>query len=486
MKYLRLNSQYAVRNEKNCSYIIKRHQQIDKEIDNLTPGITMIPPFIGYILSEIGKNYKEVSILKIAKNLGVQDSSLKLFLDKITNTNAKKIVVNGSNVILPKNLLVFSNNIDENFYITSADFKYSQHFDTKRPSIPLNVTFMVTTKCTTDCIYCYAKRNFKKELSLTEIISTMRECHDIGVVNLGITGGDIFAYPHWRVIVEKAMQFGYHPFISTKTPITKEDVTFLKDTGITDLQFSIDSLSLETLRYMVKSPKNYLDKLKEMFKACQELDIKLDVRSVIINKNGNLYNFKELYAFLIQFNNIKSWAITPAFYSEFKEKYKYIQPDNIQLSTISKYITSLGSSFPIYLNKINQCGYTLRNFSTVEDFVKCNQICHANSFMMAILANGQCTPCEMLYDNPEFSLGNIKESQIFNIWNSSKALKLFKPQQAMVCNASPCSTCKVYTKCRSSIDRRVCFVDIAKTLGVGKGEFPDPRCPESVEMDVIL
>lgn len=106
--------------------------------------------------------------------------------------------------------------------------------------------------------------------------------------------------------------------------------------------------------------------------------------------------------------------------------------------------------------------------------------------MMAILANGQCTPCEMLYDNPEFSLGNIKESQIFNIWNSSKALKLFKPQQAMVCNASPCSTCKVYTKCRSSIDRRVCFVDIAKTLGVGKGEFPDPRCPESVEMDVIL
>ncbi len=32
----------------------------------------------------------------------------------------------------------------------------------------------------------------------------------------------------------------------------------------------------------------------------------------------------------------------------------------------------------------------------------------------------------------------------------------------------------------------VCFVDIAKTLGVGKGDFPDPRCPESVEMDVIL
>ncbi len=71
-------------------------------------------------------------------------------------------------------------------------------------------------------------------------------------------------------------------------------------------------------------------------------------------------------------------------------------------------------------------------------------------------------------------------------WKSSKALKLFKPQQATVCNASPCSACKVYTKCRSSIDRRVCFVDIAKTLGVGKGEFPDPRCLESVEMDVIL
>lgn len=72
----------------------------------------------------------------------------------------------------------------------------------------------------------------------------------------------------------------------------------------------------------------------------------------------------------------------------------------------------------------------------------------------------------MLYDNPDFVLGNINDSSLKSIWNSSKALEIctFSQIDKRETN-SPCKHCKVIEICRKSIDRRVCFVDISKTLG---------------------
>lgn len=108
-----------------------------------------------------------------------------------------------------------------------------------------------------------------------------------------------------------------------------------------------------------------------------------------------------------QFENIIDWVITPAFYSEFKEEYKDYTPRNEQLASISSYVDAQKKHFPIFLNKINKCGYQLKRFKTVNEFVSNNQICHAGNYMLSILTTGICTPCEMLYDNPDFVLGNI-------------------------------------------------------------------------------
>lgn len=61
----------------------------------------------------------------------------------------------------------------------------------ERPRVPIDVNIMVTTKCTTNCCYCYAKRKFDYELSSTEIINIIENCYNLGVVNLNLTGGDI-------------------------------------------------------------------------------------------------------------------------------------------------------------------------------------------------------------------------------------------------------------------------------------------------------
>lgn len=47
---LKLNPQFTIRNEDNCSYLIKRNGTISSLVDKDTQSVTIIPPVIGYIL----------------------------------------------------------------------------------------------------------------------------------------------------------------------------------------------------------------------------------------------------------------------------------------------------------------------------------------------------------------------------------------------------------------------------------------------------
>lgn len=120
----------------------------------------------------------------------------------------------------------------------------------------------------------------------------------------------------------------------------------------------------------------------------------------------------------------------------------------------------------------------------MEGYVSKNQICVANTTGISILANGDCSVCEMLYDNPEYILGNVSNQSITEIWNSDKALGLYTLKQTLFPEDSPCHDCGVFEKCRNSYGKRVCYLDIAKS-GNQKW-YPDPRCPQASPVDMIL
>ena len=181
---------------------------------------------------------------------------------------------------------------------------------------------MVTTACNTNCIYCYAKRNSVISLPLQKIENIIDECHNIGVSNIALTGGDIFAGKDWKELLAYTTYKGYCPFLSTKTPLTDDDIAFLKGIGI---------------------------------------------------------------------------------------------------------------------------------------------------------------------NKPDFILGNVYNNPLKAIWNSPKALDICTSYQIDKRETgSPCKHCKVLDICRKSIDRRICFVDISKTMGKGYFDYPDPRCPQSTITGYIL
>lgn len=486
--FVHLNPQYTLRFEKDCSFLIRRNGIIDSTIDRVSQieSVVLLPTSIGYILDKIGELEFDKSISYLSNLLRIDYNVLSSFLNKILeNENPLKFKTDKTHITLPAKLLVKTNHPTislNNGYYDSCNYTES------RPRIPFSVNFMVTTKCVTNCCYCYAKRNLSHELSSDEILSVIDECHDIGVVNLNLTGGDIFARDDWKILLKRVRKYDYYPFLSTKKPLSSEDIYFLNSIGITDIQFSLDSVDPEILRLTVAADSLYLSKVTEMFDACKEFNLKLAIRSVLCCYNADIQYISELYNFLNSYKEIiRDWVITPAFFSEHQKDYLKYAAKSSDISSIGKYISNCVKPFPILLSKMNSKGYTLQKCETEEEYVRTNQKCYANSYSMSILASGSCTVCEMLYEKPEYNIGSILSSSIKDIWNGKKALSLYNLSQGSLSDNTPCSSCIVFDMCRNKLAKRVCYVDIAK---INKGnttrELPDPRCPKAKKVDVIL
>lgn len=308
-----LNPQYRIINEHSCSYLVRKNGTIDKVIGLETPSVTLLPPSIGYIINSIGLYEYQTSVELLSKRLMISEQSIDFFIKQlIENEYPLKLLFLDHEIFFPKRVLI---KVDDTVKYSSNMRCYEEcGFKEKRPSVPITINFMVTTRCSTNCCYCYAKRNLSKELSTKEILAIIDECHEMGVVNLNLTGGDIFTRKDWQLLLKRTRDYNYYPFLSTKQPLTVDDLNYIKSIGIKDLQFSLDSVDPDLLHRIIASDNNYIDRLIHMFNDCEAIGLKLSIRSVLCSYNSNIEDFKELYIFLKGYNIIKDWVITPAFF----------------------------------------------------------------------------------------------------------------------------------------------------------------------------
>lgn len=494
MSSIYINPQYFLINTKECSYILSKAVPTHEEGKGISGFIGILPPMIGYILYNIDGNDLEQAKKQIADKISLPIKTNDNFIKRLLN-NPEQVgwKYHGYTISFPPYFLINDSGIIKARKIQKADFSPFDAFVPHRPSVPLSVNFMITTKCYTNCIYCYADRNRVDDLSVNEILKVLDEAHKIGVLNLVLSGGDVFAYPEWKKIIARLGIYDYSSILSTKVPLSREDIYYLKKIGkIKSLQISLDSIVSETLQNLLHVKNNYYDKIQKMLEYCSELGIKVNIRTVLTKYNANIQEVRKLYNFINSQKCVVSWVLTPAFYSAFKTDYTNYRASDDDLIEVYKFTQEQldKSNLQIRYNKMSDKKYSLQSYSNVHEYVKGNQICNANTYSVAILSNGTVTVCEMLYDSPPFILGNVRQQSLYNIWNSSKALNLFSYHQTMIVHKenNKCVECKVFDKCKSGLGKRICYSDIVKVYGNDKFEYPDPRCPESlkIEKDIIL
>ena len=121
----------------------------------------------------------------------------------------------------------------------------------------------LTYRCNLHCRHCYTdpyngKEFFPRELTVTEIQRLLGEMHELGVVWLNLTGGDIFMHPDFFEIYEAANRQGFLLQLYTNgTLFTRAIIERLKTLPPFTIDISCHSVNEERFDWFTQVPGSY-------------------------------------------------------------------------------------------------------------------------------------------------------------------------------------------------------------------------------------
>jgi radical SAM protein with 4Fe4S-binding SPASM domain len=477
-----LNPEYDLRADNNR--IIITNRRTDPTINDF---IGFVHPVYAIILSFFDgeKNLVQVMesvaallrkdqavISKIVEPLLENEEGLHFHYDGYHFSFPEKILIRRDDGIIPKKYN------PEDFFIP----KQEMDLESRRLHYPLDILFMVNTRCVTDCIYCYADRikNIDCRIPPERLMGIIREAKELDMRSFDITGGELFLYSHWEDLLAELIANGYAPYISTKCPISTETIRKLKDVGINRIQISIDSIIKEELTKILNVKEDYYYQLLDALKNIDEngFDIYTNTQFTSINTG----HYEELIDYLLNLENIKRINMGAAGFSLYKseENYRRYKPALKEIKKIEAYVNELKEKYAGKIN-INFSGYADKDSiinKAPEDKkknFKDRSRCSGNFYAFFILPDGKVTICEELYWHPAFIIGDLTKQSIKEVWNSKRALELYNISKDMVRDESPCKKCDEFEPCHKY--QGVCWKEVLYAYGRDNWDYADPRCP---------
>lgn len=480
-----LNPCYMLKPDKGKAFLMVRDEVRAKE--NERYNIVLHPIFAMILACFDGDEY-ESSIKRAAKYLNVKLELVRNFVSRITeNENIVYIKFSNKIVYFPPKIIIYSDKEEKHsrYQYKPDDFQYSNLDITfGRHQVINDVMLMITTKCKTDCYYCYAtKEKRNSTLSLDTIKKVVNESIALKVRSVDVIGGDVFAHENWKEIVELLYLNGFTPFLSTKVELNEEDVLHLKNIGVKDIQISLDTLIKDHLLYIVHRKDDYFNKIRQTLNLLEKYNIQTFIHTIVSSKNASIADMESIYEFIKNKKNVKVWRIDPATYSipKGEKKFANYRAKSEELLMLYDFFSKNQFNIPVrYSSLATAAQRPAKRQIHSKAFFENRILCTANYSSLFVLPDGQVTICEQLYWNPRFIVGDINKQSLIDIWNSEKANKLYNLQRSILSDKSHCKKCNYFIECRQKMGG-VCWKEVISAYGEENWDFPDPSCPYAPE-----
>lgn len=487
MNYISLNDDYVLKPDEGQALILTSllgrnlHPEIGDSFTNV------IHPIYAMILSFVDGRQYDFCIRDASEYLDIPAALVKGFIDKLIN-NPDSVYLKSKDGVsqFPPHTIIshpeekkttrYNPNI---FHYTDADVKIKRH---KTPS---ELTLMVNNICVTDCIYCYEDKSKKVScgIPLDRIIDLIREAKRLHVNTFDVIGGEFFLYPHWREVMTELRKNGYHPYLSTKKPLSEDEVRFLADLNIHDLQVSIDSLIEAHLVPSLNVKSGYVNSIRNTLALLRKYGIPLKVHTVLTKYTCNVEDIDSIFLELKDKDNLIDWHIVkadPSLYPRRPYDSFIFSAENLNVVIdhleILKNTSGLSIRYPEKVRE-NEPVSDVLNTSLIknEKLFFNRSFCSGLYSSLYILPDGKVTICEQLYWNKNFIVGDVLENSIEEIWNSDKSTSLYYITRNDIPSDSICHSCDKFEVCRNL--RQVCYREIIRKYGADKWYYPDPSCP---------
>lgn len=295
------------------------------------------------------------------------------------------------------------------------DYFYNKAFSENRP---VSVMIELLTKCNLRCEHCYLPSHTNSGLSLQKIKALFLELRELGIVNISLTGGEIFLRDDLFEIIEFARSLYMRVFLlSNGTLLNSERIARLKTFHIAEFSTTIFSMN-PYIHDSITQKSGSLLLLLNNLREIKEAGIPIRIKTPLMQKN--LENFVKIQAYCEE--NGFEYLVSPLIFSK-----------------------NDGDSSPQML-RIKDCD--LCSAMRIIDSISRNDHLHANNvpcaalfYSFAIDCQGDVYPCNSFF----YKIGNIYHHSLKDIWYSSEELKLIKSIKNS--DLKCCNKCKYSTQC---------------------------------------
>jgi len=319
-----------------------------------------------------------------------------------------------------------------------------------RLTAPIGLTWLVTPKCHSRCIFCCVESNWQENsgmLSVDQLEGIFLQAKSMGVKTITVSGGEPLLREDLPQILRMLTEEGFRVDLSTRYPLKEHKVKMLAEAGLKAIQISIDSHRSSILSLLsggrIRSADPYFQAIKEL----RENGISVHVN--IILTHYNIRDVPELAGELLSIG--------------------------VERITFSRYRRGLNNSdeslFP-----------SLDELKELEEKIGINldgsdrTICSGGRTHLVLRGDGKVSICDRLCHDRRFILGNLKSRSLKEIWDMLLETSLLSPDRELFKN-TPCYECGGFDECRS---RGFCYLN--SFICHGTPFAPDhlgPMCPSS-------
>jgi len=481
--YYIFNPGYQMRKEKKRVVIFKKNR-FDNDLSNV---VCFIHPLIAILISMFdGRTETSKIINDFSHMTSLKKTAIKKTLNKfLLNNKICFLNFDSFRSSIPDDTIIPANGLTRNPVQAKEDFLIPHaELDCKsrRLDAPLDLLFEINFNCLTNCVYCYADRSKKYQpLPLNRILELVREARKLGMRNFDFNGGELFLNENWECILRGLIESDYHPYISTKVPITRKIMMKLKNIGIDSIQISLDTVIPDEMKQILNVDDQYCRDILACLDNLAQLGFKININSQITRYNEN--SVEDLIKYLLNYHDhIKRIRIGAAGFSLYKgaDSYLSFRPSLESFKKIEKTIKYYNDTAKDKIISMSEYLTSEQMLSPLEkktNHFKKRASCSANFSSLVVLPDGKVTICEELYWHPQFIIGDLAVQSIEEVWNSKRALELYRFSKVEMRGESVCMNCpdSDFTSCHEV--KGVCWKDILRAYGSDNWDFPDPKCP---------
>ncbi len=334
-------------------------------------------------------------------------------------------------------------------------------------SAPTTVDVFITSKCNLNCVHCFANVDeARDELPFAEVRSVFDQLERMRVFEVRINGGEPLLHPNIREILSDLEERKFRKVMVTNSTLLNDDITDLLAKSEVIPTISLDGSNAEE-HDVFRGARGSFDRTIKALSLLQKREMEYGINCCLHTKNIN--KCREITDLAIRHRASRITFLDLKKVGRMKANLSWVP-------THKEYERAMIELVATKVKRRNRIDVALDTYlhcrpltETMREAEKGRYVsCPAGRMRMSISSDGAVYPCNLVISDERWTMGNIRDAQLSDIWYSNRWLPFRGGTK--IDDLWKCRNCARLAKCEDFYCRLLPYADTGDFLA------PHPSC----------